>query len=199
MALSVTASAWVTSGTTVTPTDPFGLAAGDYVVLTLVSKYDDAVLGGAPSGWTDLGTAINTGRTAGVDNGNLRMRVFGRVWQSGDSMPALAPTPNNVSTVKASAYRSATGGYDVVGYALADDTTGTPLAGTTAAIPLAVGDHLLTDMVLNGDVATWGATTVSAPSITRNPSSCQGALAKPIITTTTEPPKSPRSSIGLRP
>jgi hypothetical protein len=167
VALSVTASAWVSSGTSVTPADPFGLAVGDYVVLTLVSKYDDAILGGAPAGWTDLGTAINTGRTAGTDNGNLRMRVFGKIWQAGDTMPALAPTPNNVSTVKASAYRAAAGKtFDVVCHALADNTTGTPLAGTTAAIPLAPGDHLLTDMVLNGDAPTWGTTTVTAPSIT---------------------------------
>jgi PKD repeat protein len=169
MALSFVAasSAWVSGTAAVTPTAPAGLAVGDLVVLVLVSKYDDAVLPSDPVGWDTPGTpAVNTGRPTGNDNGNTRMRVFYRVWQSGDTMPSLAPTPNNVSTVHAAAYRSATGFYDVVAQPLADDTVGTPLAVTTPAIDLAVGDHLRTVMVLNGDVVTWGTTTVTASGIT---------------------------------
>lgn len=169
MALSFVAasSAWVSSNGAVIPTAPAGLAEGDLVILVLVSKYETAVLSSDPVGWDGPGTpAVNTGRPTGNDNGNTRMRVFYRVWQSGDTMPSLAPNPNNVSTVLAKAYRSTTGRYDVVAIPLADDTTGTPLAVTTPALDLKVGDHLSTDMVLNGDVVTWGTTTVTASGIT---------------------------------
>lgn len=166
MALSfVAASAWVSSGTAVTPGVPAGTAAGDFVVITIVSKYEDASLGNAPTGWTDIAPAVNTtGRTAGNDNGNLRIRAFWKIWQTGDTMPSLAPTPNNVSTTKAASYRVAAGKtFDIQGELAADSTVGSPLLlVASSTLGLRSGDIFHTNMVLNGDVVTWGATSLAS-------------------------------------
>ncbi len=169
MALSfVASSAWVSGTASVTPGIPTGTAADDYVVICLVSKYEDASLGGAPAGWDDLGTAINATRTLGNDNGGLRGRLFGRVWQTGDVMPDLAPVPNNVSTVHATTYRVAAGkASEVEAAGCVDDVTGSPLllaAGST--LGLTSGDVLHVDEVLNGDVVTWGTGTLTATGAT---------------------------------
>lgn len=159
----VASSAWVSSVSSVTPGVPAGTAAGDLVLITLVSKYDDAVLGGAPSGWTDLGTAINTGSPTGNDAGNMRGRLFSRIWQAGDTMPALAPSPNNVSTVKASTYRVAAGKtFSLSGGIYAGDQTSDPRkleAGST--LGGVSGDILHVDCVVNGDVVTFSTMTLS--------------------------------------
>ncbi len=163
----VASSAWVTSTGTVTPTVPTGTAAGDLVVITLASKYDDAVLVTFPTGWTDLGAAANTGRSTGVDSGNMRCRAFYKVWQAGDTMPTLDPTPNNVSTVKATTWRKTLANWDVNGEIVVDNITGSPLEFTASStLGLAAGDQLQVDMVLNGDVATWLTTTISATGAT---------------------------------
>lgn len=161
MAMSFVArSVWAWGTGTVTPALPTGTVAGDYVVIDLMSKYDNAVLPAVPTGWDDLGVAINSGRPTGIDNGNLRTRCFGRIWQNGDSLPALAPAPNNVSGVAASTYRSATGLYAVSSACVADNSTGTPLSiysggGLTAAGILHVSAHL------NGDAPTIASTSIN--------------------------------------
>jgi len=164
----IASSAWVSSTAAVTPGIPAGTTAGDYVVICLVSKYEDALLGGAPAGWTDLGTAINATRTVGNDNGGMRGRLFGRLWQSADTMPSLAPTPNNVSTTHATTYRVAAGqGFAVEAAGCVDDVVGSPLlltAGTT--LGLASGDLLHVEAVLNGDAPTFGTGTLTATGAT---------------------------------
>lgn len=178
MALTfVASSAWVSSTTSVTPTNPTGLAAGDYVVIGLASKYEDAVLGGAPSGWDDLAVSINATRATGADNGGLRGRLFGRVWQTGDAMPALAPTPNNVSTAHATAYRVAAGKtFGVSASGATDDTTGTPLLlAASGTLGLTAADILHIDEVLNGDVVTWGTGTLTVTGATMSASTTNTA------------------------
>ena len=167
MALSfVASSTWTVSVNTVTPSAPTGVAVGDLVVMTLVSKYDDATVATPPSGWTDQGAVSNTGRPTGVDNGNLRMRVWTRVWQSGDTMPTLDPTPNNVSVGHATAYRVAAGKvFNVQSSVTADDTTGSPSAHTSS-LALTVGDILHIDHCLNGDAPTYGTVTLTATGAT---------------------------------
>lgn len=178
MALSFVAStAWVSSTASVTPGVPSGTAVGDYVVIGLVSKYEDAVLTSVPAGWTDLAIAVNATRSTGADNGGLRGRMFGRVWQTGDTMPALSPTPNNVSTVHATAYRVASGKvFDVSASGCVDDTTGTPLLLTASTtLGLTAGDILHVDQVLNGDVVTWGTGTLTVTGATMSASSTNTA------------------------
>jgi hypothetical protein len=171
MALSyVAAGAWDNSNTTVTPAMPTGWAAGDLLVLTLASKYEDASLGTDPTGWTSFGAvSIGVGRAQGNDNGGMRMRAFWRIAQTGDTGPALAPTPNNASAAHITAYRVAAGKtFGIQGVLVADDTAGSAFslaAGST--LGLAAGDILHADLVLNGDAPTFGATsTVAATGAT---------------------------------
>jgi hypothetical protein len=158
---------WNVGVTSISPTIHASTAVGDLMVLTLVSKYDDAVLPSDPAGWTSLGVATNSGRPTGNDNGNMRERVFTRVFQAGDTGPSLAPTPNNVSIAKIDTYRSATGQYSVASQLLVDDTAGTPAVITaTSTLGLTTGDYLHIDLTINGDVATFGTTTFSATGAT---------------------------------
>ncbi len=174
MALTfVSSSAWQFGTGSIIAFLPSGTLAGDYVIVSLVSKYEDAVLGGAPAGWTDLGTAINTGRPTGNDNGNLRTRLFGKVWASDDFIPSLAPTPNNVSGVHATAYRSSTGLYDIRAFAVADDTVGATFTTGPVTVTLTTGDIVHYDMHLNGDAPVFAAgdvtTNPGVSSTTNNP------------------------------
>lgn len=170
MALSfVSSTGWASSATTVSPGLPTGTVVDDWVVITLVSKYDDAVLPSAPAGWTEIGSAaVNTGSTAGNDAGNMRCRAFIRQWQTGDSMPTFAPSPNNVSVAKATTYRVAAG--MAVGFAggpVAANQTATPwILATGSTLGLTSGDTLHADIVANGDVITWGTSTPSATGAT---------------------------------
>lgn len=177
MALSfVASSAWVSSTTAVTPGIPTGTTAGDYVVICLVSKYEDASLGGAPAGWIDLGTAINANRPAGTDNGGMRGRLFGKVWATGNTMPALAPTPNNVSSAHATTYRVAAGkSFAVEAASCVDDVADSTLLFAAGALNLTAGDGLHVEAVINGDAPTFGAGTLTALGATMSASSTNTA------------------------
>jgi hypothetical protein len=154
-------SGWVSGTGSVTPGGIIGIAVGDLVIIQLHSKYEDAALPSVPSGWTDGGSVANTARTRQNDDGATRTRLLYKVWQSGDSMPALSPSNNNVSMVTAMAFRSATGLYDIQVQMIADDTVGTPLNIIgTGTMGLGPGAFLQVGACLNGDAPTFGTSTV---------------------------------------
>lgn len=165
----IASSAWVSGIAAVTPSVPTGTAAGDLVVITLVSKYDDAALGDAPAGWTDVSAGVsNTGSSSGNDAGNMRARAFYRVWESGDTMPSLAPTPNNVSTTKATTYRVAAGKqFGVSGTLAAGDQTASPwVLNSGINLGVTAGDLMQVDIVANGDVIVFGTLTTTTTGVT---------------------------------
>lgn len=169
MALSfVDSGTWIFSTGTVTPTMPTGWAAGDLLVLFLVSKYETAVLPSEPAGWTDLGFHSYTGLSPGNDNGNLRCRAFWKIAEGGDTGPALSPSPNNISGAHITAYRKAAGElFDIQAEFGADNLTGSPLnVSTSGNISIAPNDIIHVDMAVNGDAPTWGTTTISASGVT---------------------------------
>lgn len=166
-----TTSTWDASTGSVTPAMPTGTTVGDLVIVTVHSKYDDAIAS-TPAGWTEIASAVsNTGRSTGVDNGNTRTKSIYRVWQSGDSMPTISPTPNNVSAAKASTYRATSGTYDLAGAIVADDTTGSPITlNSGSTLGITSGDILHVDWVVNGDAPTLGVFSGSATGATLSPS-----------------------------
>jgi hypothetical protein len=182
MVSHVGTTTWVSGTGSVTPTIPTGTTTGDVMIMTLVSKYDDAVLASDPTGWTSLGSVANTGRSTGNDNGNLRGRAFYRAWQSGDSAPTLTPSPNNVSTVTITTYRPAASmALQVTGELCKDDTVGTPLVLTATSTLNVVGSAsgciFHTDLVINGDAPTWGTSTLTITGATFGASSTNTADA----------------------
>lgn len=154
-------SGWVSGTGSLTPGGILAIAVGDLVIVQLHSKYEDAALPSVPTGWTDGGTAANAARTRANDNGATRTRILYKVWESGDSMPALSPANNNVSMATAMAFRSETGLYDVEVQVVADDTVGSPLniagSGTMGLKP---GSFLQVGACLNGDLPTFSSATV---------------------------------------
>lgn len=174
MAVSfVASSVWAASTGSVTPTLPAGAVVGDLNVLALVSKYDDAMVQTLPGPpWTDHGAVANTGRSAGVDSGNLRTRAWSGV-HDGSPMPTLDPTPNNVSVAHVTGYRVAAGkAFDVTAEPVKDDTPGTPLTLTAGStLGLTAGDVLHIDLAINGDAATFGTPTLTVPGCTMSAAS----------------------------
>ena len=161
--------AWVFGTGAVSPAFPTGTITGDLYIATLISKYDDAVLPQATldalaaQGFTDHGFAVNASRATGNDNGPMRSRTFSKIWSDGDPAPSFDPAPNNVSATRATSYRSATGAYNIQAVPVVDDSAGSPVV-LTANLDVVGGDRLLLDFAINGDVATFGANTVSTLS-----------------------------------
>lgn len=129
MAISFVNKGTFASGTTsCSPGIPASLAAGDLMLL-FVETANQAVT--QPSGWTEVTSSpIGTGTAAAI--GAVRLTVYYRFWQSGDSAPSVAVTSGNHVTAIIAGYSgvSASTPFDGV-----TPVTSTAAASTTATMP----------------------------------------------------------------
>lgn len=131
MAAAFKAKGTFVSGTGgVTPGLPAGMAAGDLMLLTVHSANQAA---SAPSGWSPIPTVSGDHfrGTAGAAGG-VRVDVFYRWWQSGDSAPSVADTGDITCAI-------------ICGYSGVDPTT--PFDG---AAPIGFNAAASTTLTLTG-------------------------------------------------
>lgn len=164
-------------GTSVSPTYPAGLAAGDELVLIVGMKPSTADGGTitTPSGWVlDASrTGANDGDTGGygtslaADTGDMNIWQFSKA-ATGSESGSLAVTigTNNVSYAMMFAYRAPPGYTIAVAAVTGKDTTAGNLSITPATDPgVTAGDYVLCALAIPTDVST--PTQFSAEAITQ--------------------------------
>lgn len=156
-------------GTTVTPSYPSGITAGQYLTCHVSSGATNSEIPTTPSGWTLLATEASTDGTFGVDTGPRRHTVFGKV-ADGTESGTLTVSITNGNTCRGSIIRwtKSQGSYQwsVVGQGANDSTSGTGFSATTAAIDWAVGDACAVGVGQRVDSATQSAQSLTASGIT---------------------------------
>ena len=154
--------------TTVAPSYPASIAAGDYLVCVVTSGATNSETPSTPSGWTFLATGASTDGSFGVDTGPRRATAFGKV-ATGSESGTLSVSITNGNTCRGSILRftkSALAGWDVVGQGANDSTSGTGFSATTAAIDWAVGDCTVVAVGQRVDNATLSSQSLTATGIT---------------------------------
>lgn len=162
-----TTSATADSGAISGPGTP--LAVDDHVFLHVTNKRP-AVTPSTPAGWSLVGSSVQVGGgTAGAGGGPLRITVFYRRWQSGDSVPAIANSGTGaVIQCALVVYRGALG--DSLSFATSSgsDTTDATSWSVTggSTIAFAVDDVLLTFAAVTSTGPNFSAPSVTASEIT---------------------------------
>jgi len=170
MAIVITAGAWASGSTSVTPALPATPQAGDVHILFVGSKpFSDTI--GTPNGWTPItGTDGTNGSVAnGTDVGSVNRAAFYRVWQSGDANPTVSITSGNVTLAVIHRLRPTSGSVidTPVGVAGNDTSSGTGYSATMASNPgITAADVLVAGTVIAGNNSTFGSPTMSATGLT---------------------------------
>ena len=178
------ASGTATSNSTasITPDWPAGLAAGDYVILEVVHKYEDRTVSN-PSGFTLLGSHTGGAGTAGVDTGNLKILVYGKEADGTESGTFTVSTTGGTASClfgRTYALRKAGGTTWSVGTAAigADNSPGTLCSFTFDTDPGIVADDLCcVAWAVNSDAYTHGTHTFAATGLTVGTVSSRGNAA----------------------
>lgn len=170
MAITITAGAWAAGTTSVTVALPATPQAGDVHVIFVGAKPYNAVIN-VPAGWNLItGTDGANGTVANaIDLGSVVWKAFYRVWQSGDTNPAVSVTTGNVALGVAHRYRPSAGATinTPIGAKGSDTTSGTGYSITTdASLALAANDVISHFSVIAGNNATFATPTLSATGIT---------------------------------
>lgn len=154
--------------TTVAPSYPASIAAGDYLVCVVTSGATNSETPTTPGGWTLLATGASTDGAFGVDTGPRRVTAFGKV-ATGAESGTLSVSITNGNTCRGSILRftkTSYAGWAVVGQGANDSTSGTGFSATTAAIDWAVGDCAVIGVGQRVDSATLSGQTFTATGIT---------------------------------
>jgi len=156
-------------GTSVSPTYPASIAAGDLLVLTVTSGGATSPTPSTPAGWTSQGSYVTTDGTYGIDTGPRRVTVFTKVAAGGET-GTLAVTITGGDSCRGSIMRvtkgqaSYTWGIAATGgnYSAA----GTAVSVTGGAIGFAPGDLVIVSNGQRVDTATQSAQALAASGIT---------------------------------
>lgn len=145
------------------------LAVNDHVFLHIANKRP-AVTPSTPAGWTLVGSSVQVGSgTPGAGDGPLRITVFYRKWQSGDTIPAVANSGTGAAIQAALViYRGVLG--DSLTFATASgsdttDATGWSVTGGST-IAFAVDDVLLAFSGITSTGPNFQTPVLSATGIT---------------------------------
>lgn len=168
---TVTFGAWGTSasgGTSVAPTYPAGITAGQYLTLHVSSGGTGDPTPSTPSGWTLLATGASTDGTFGIDTGPRRMTVFGKE-ATGSETGTVTVSITNGNTCRGSIARwtkSGSGSWDVSAQGAGDSTSGTGVSIAFASVNWNTGDAALVAVSQRVDSATQSAQSLTATGVT---------------------------------
>lgn len=155
-------------GTTVAPSYPAGITAGQYLTCEVTSGATNSETPTTPSGWTLLATGASTDGTFGVDAGPRRATVFGKV-ADGTETGTLTVSITNGNSCRGTISRwTKTGGdtWVVDGYGANDSTSGTGVSMTFASVNWHDGDAVEVVTGQRVDNATQSAQSLTATGIT---------------------------------
>ena len=148
-----------TATSSCTPSYP-AVSAGDYLLLTLVTKYADRTHN-TPSGWTALGSVSGGAGTDGTtDEGQVKLSVYGKQADGTESGTLTVTVSGGTANVISGRIYSLTKGggemWDVVGSLTAsDNTAGTDLVFAYGSDPgITANDWLVTAWAINSDAYT---------------------------------------------
>jgi hypothetical protein len=155
------------------------VTADDLACLVVMSKHRTETNGPSePSGWTQVGTGLGGITGSGVDVGKIRITVFERVLQAGDTAPSVGQSGGQGNFLAAAIYvfrKSAAGTYETVLDVLSEETAGTSWSEAMAGTPdWLTDDHLVlpsgarTDSVTGFAVGTLTATGLTVGTITED-------------------------------
>lgn len=154
--------------TSVAPSYPAGITAGDYLTCVVTSGGTGSPTPSTPGGWTLLATGASTDGTFGLDTGPRRCTVFGKV-ADGTETGTLTVSITSGDTCRGTISRwTKTGGsaWVVDGYGADDSTSGTGVSMTFASVGWHDGDAVLVATGQRVDSATQSAQSLTATGIT---------------------------------
>jgi hypothetical protein len=157
----------------------YSVTADDLACLIVMSKHRTETNGPSePSGWPQVGTGLGGITGSGVDLGKIRITVFERVLQVGDTAPSAGQPGGQGNFLAAAIYvfrKSAAGTYETVLDVLSEETAGTSWSEVMAGVPdWLADDHLVlpsgarTDSVTGFAVGTLTATGLTISAITED-------------------------------
>lgn len=155
--------------TTVLPSYPAGITAGQYLTLHVSSGASTNPTPNTPAGWTLLATGVSTDGTYSVDSGPRRMTVFGKValgTETGTQQVIIVDGNTCRGTIIRWGKSNPTDVWDVVAQGANDSTSGTSFAATTAAIGWQPGDAAMACVGQRVDTGTQSAQALTAAGIT---------------------------------
>lgn len=154
--------------TTVAPTYPAGITAGQYLVLIVTSGATNSETPTTPSGWTFLATGASTDGSYGVDTGPRRVTAFGKV-ATGSESGTVTVSITNGGTCRGTITRftkAGSGSWDVEAQGANDSTSGTGVSMTFASMNWNTGDAVLVATGQRVDSATQSAQSLTASGVT---------------------------------
>ena len=154
--------------TTVAPSYPASITAGQYLVLVVTSGATNSGTPTTPSGWTFLATGASTDGTYGVDTGPRRVTVFGRV-ADGTETGTQSVSITNGGTCRgtiSSFTRSGSGSWVVEAQGADDSTSGTGFSATGASMNWNTGDVAIVAVGQRVDTVTQSAQSLTATGVT---------------------------------
>lgn len=155
-------------GTTVAPSYPAGITAGQYLTCHVSSGATNSETPSTPSGWTLLATGASTDGTYGVDTGPRRMTVFGKV-ADGTESGTLTVSITNGGTCRGTIARwtkSGSGAWVVDAQGGNDSTSGTGFSATLGSMNWNTGDAVLVAVGQRVDTVTQSAQSLTASGVT---------------------------------
>lgn len=156
--------------TTVAPSYPAGITAGDYLLAVVTSGATNSETpSDSGSKWgSPLATGASTDGTFGIDTGPRRVTVFGCI-ADGTETGTYTFNITNGNTCRGTIYRfskSGSGTWQVSAQGGDDSTSGTGFSVTTASINWNTGDIAIVAVGQRVDTATQSAQSLTASGVT---------------------------------
>lgn len=154
--------------TTVAPTYPTGITAGQYLVLVVTSGSTGDATPATPSGWTFLATGASTDGTYGVDAGPRRVTAFGKE-ATGSESGTVTVSITGGGTCRGTITRftkAGSGSWVIEAQGANDSTSGTGVSMTFASMNFNTGDAVLVATGQRVDSATQASQSLTASGVT---------------------------------
>ena len=154
--------------TTVAPSYPTGITAGQYLVCVVTSGGTGSPTPSTPSGWTLLATGASTDGTFGIDTGPRRVTVFGKE-AVGTESGTLTVSITSGDTCRGTISRftkSGSGTWTIQAQGGDDSTSGTGFSATLASMNWNTGDAVLVAVGQRVDTVTQSAQSLTASGVT---------------------------------
>lgn len=155
-------------GTSVAPSYPAGITAGQYLTLHVSSGGASNPTPSTPDGWALLATGTSTDGTYGLDTGPRRMTVFGKI-ADGTETGTLTVTITGGDSCRGSICRwtkSGSGSWIVDAQGADDSTSGTGVSMTFGSLNWNTGDATVVSVSQRVDSATQSAQSLTATGVT---------------------------------
>lgn len=158
----------VVGSTSVAPTYPSGIVAGDLLVLAIINKYPSNGPT-TPSGWVLASQGSGGAGASGADSGSIYSSVYYRIADGTEAGSlSVTITGGNAAFALILRYTKTETNWDIASTTGASNTPGTAWSATGAVdIGIQAGDLVLFVTAINTDTWAWGGTRVlSAPGVT---------------------------------